>query len=98
MLRWLKKKPNSTLTIAWCPGHRDIPGNDQVDQLAKQATSLPDYQNQQPSISTGAPQKQLDHPVAAGQQPTSPPTPTPLPGTSRQWTPPTIQNRAQLHR
>ena len=40
MLRWLEKRPNNTLTVAWCPGHKDIPGNDQADQLAKQATSL----------------------------------------------------------
>jgi len=40
MLRWLEKRPNNTLTIAWCPGPKDIPGNDQADQLAKQATSL----------------------------------------------------------
>ena len=40
MLQWLEKKPNNTLTIMWCPGHKDIPGNDQADQLAKQATSL----------------------------------------------------------
>ena len=40
MLQWLEKKPTNTLTIAWCPGHKDIPGNDRADQLAKQATSL----------------------------------------------------------
>jgi len=41
MLQWLQKNPVNTLRVAWCPGHSDIPGNKQADQLAKEATLLP---------------------------------------------------------
>jgi len=35
------KNPVNTLRVTWCPGHLDIPGNEQADRLAKEATLLP---------------------------------------------------------
>jgi ribonuclease HI len=31
---------DSTITVHWVPGHTDIPGNDEADAVAKQATSM----------------------------------------------------------
>jgi ribonuclease HI len=31
---------DSTVTVHWVPGHTAIPGNDEADALAKQATSM----------------------------------------------------------
>ena len=36
----LDRDPNLTITVAWCPSHCDIRGNDRADELAKAATSL----------------------------------------------------------
>jgi ribonuclease HI len=36
----LESNHNLTITVAWCPSHCDIPGNERADELAKQATML----------------------------------------------------------
>ncbi|KAJ3562483.1 hypothetical protein NP233_g9541 [Leucocoprinus birnbaumii] len=40
MHKWLDAHPENQLSIEWCPGHTDIPGNDRADALAKEAISL----------------------------------------------------------
>jgi len=99
MLQWLEKKPNNTLTIAWCPGHKDIPGNDQADQLAKQATSL--ASPSEPTINLRQAQEHLKDSWTTIWRNSSPQqgswsmtNRTPLLGTSRQkrviWASPTM--------
>ena len=41
----LKKlvQKNQNITIAWIPGHKGIPGNEQADRLAKQALNIRSY-------------------------------------------------------
>ena len=36
----LETHPDLSITIAWCPSHCGIPGNERADSLAKEATSL----------------------------------------------------------
>jgi ribonuclease HI len=40
MCHFLDENPNHRITISWCPSHCNIPGNEKVDQLAKEATNL----------------------------------------------------------
>jgi len=37
----MEVSPYNTLRVTWCPGYSDILGNEQADQLAKEATLLP---------------------------------------------------------
>ena len=36
----LESYDNLSISVAWCPSHCDIPGNDRADELAKSATAL----------------------------------------------------------
>lgn len=40
MAQFLDDDPTHTITIAWCPSHCKIAGNDRADELAKEATQL----------------------------------------------------------
>jgi ribonuclease HI len=40
MVKWLESSPNNHISIAWCPGHKDIPTNERADELAKEAVRL----------------------------------------------------------
>ena len=40
-IRWLEQSDTHQLTLAWCPGHLNIHGNERADELAKSATDLP---------------------------------------------------------
>jgi ribonuclease HI len=37
LTRFLDSHPNNQVTIAWCPGHKNIRGNERADKLAKEA-------------------------------------------------------------
>ena len=40
-IKWLDQSTNHRITLAWCPGHSDIRGNERADKLAKAATEQP---------------------------------------------------------
>ncbi|KAG0151723.1 hypothetical protein CROQUDRAFT_463154 [Cronartium quercuum f. sp. fusiforme G11] len=46
--------PHIKITLRWCPGHKDILGNERVNQLAKKATSnkLPNDHIDKPSLAS----------------------------------------------
>lgn len=41
MCAFLDECPERTVEVAWCPGHRDVAGNEEADKLAKAAVTLP---------------------------------------------------------
>jgi len=62
MLQWLQKNPVNTLRVTWCPGHLDIPGNEQTDQLAKEVTLLPSSETPLHIKAAGQQQTRYHHP------------------------------------
>jgi len=41
-IRWLEQSDIHQLTLAWCPSHLNIHGNERADKLAKSAIDLPE--------------------------------------------------------
>jgi ribonuclease HI len=45
LAKFLRKSPDNQVTIAWCPGHKNITGNERADVLAKEARDEPNSSN-----------------------------------------------------
>jgi len=41
VIKWLDQLTTHSITLAWCPGHSNIRGNERADELAKAATEQP---------------------------------------------------------
>jgi ribonuclease HI len=45
LAKFLRKNPDNQVTVAWCPGHKNIVGNERADVLAKEARDEPNSSN-----------------------------------------------------
>lgn len=70
----LELSSRAKITLVWCPGHRDISGNEEADRLAKEAVE----DEESPCLSIGGNFKKILSLVAKGLKPKRP-TASPLP-------------------